>query len=122
MGWKKGGSVAGTHYVGEIYTTYKKLVKTFGEPEEKDGYKVRVEWRLTFDDGQVATIYDWKVSDEYYGEEGAGIPLEELDVWHVGGHSKKAFWNVVCALGLKKDIIKRIFETENEYEIKMLLR
>lgn len=57
--------VNGTHRVGEIETTYAKLRKAFGEPTECDGYKVSGEWTFTDEQGQVFTLYDWKLTSLY---------------------------------------------------------
>jgi hypothetical protein len=64
---------------GYIRATYSELVEVFGEPEG-GGDKTTAEWCLRFEDGTVATIYDWK---EYE------TPMYEYD-WHIGGHNKKA--------------------------------
>lgn len=72
-------AVNGTHLQGYVVATYADLVKVFGEPEG-GGDKTTVEWALQFEDGTVATIYDWK---EY------STPTYAYD-WHVGGMSKRA--------------------------------
>jgi len=69
-----------THLQGYVTTDYDTLVAVFGEPDDRNGDKVTCEWRLQFEDGTVATIYDWK---EYY------TPLGTYD-WHIGGMSKRA--------------------------------
>ena len=68
----------GTCYQGCVYTSYFELVEVFGEPDldgSGDG-KVQAEWILEFEDGKVATIYDYK---EY--EKSA----EFVTDWHIGG-------------------------------------
>ena len=48
------------------------------EMDESDG-KVTTEWIARFDDGAVATVYDWKRYDE-------GAPgMDEVYDWHIGG-------------------------------------
>ena len=78
-------SVNGTSLKGYVGTTYDKLVKLLGEPlcGSSDG-KTTCEWILEFEDGTVATIYDWKQKqtpkDHFY--------------WSVGGHNHKALEQV----------------------------
>jgi hypothetical protein len=55
------------------------LIEVFGEPES-GGDKTTVEWCLAFEDGTVATIYDWKEYDTPTG----------LYHWHIGGRSNLA--------------------------------
>ncbi|UOF82029.1 hypothetical protein [Caudoviricetes sp.] len=84
MNFEHTHAISGTSLQGYIETTYKDLVKAFGNPDigpnvlERD--KTTCEWGLLFDDGTVATIYDWKVNytptESYY--------------WHIGGKSEKA--------------------------------
>ena len=69
----------GTHLQGYIRAYYHELVEVFGAPEG-GGDKTTVEWALKFEDGTVATIYDWK---EYE------TPMGSYD-WHIGGKSKQA--------------------------------
>ena len=77
----------GTHLQGNVYATYDQLVARFGEPEG-GGDKTTVEWVLKFEDGTVATIYDWK---EYE------TPTYMYD-WHIGGRNKTAVARVQQAL------------------------
>ena len=72
----------GTSLQGYTETTMRKLIEVFGEPEYYgEGDKVTVEWCLKFEDGTVATIYDWKRYE-------LGTPeLDELMHWNVGGTS-----------------------------------
>ncbi|MBU3613194.1 hypothetical protein [Polynucleobacter sp. MG-27-Goln-C1] len=73
-----------------IETDYESLVQAFGEPESNgDGYKVSCEWSLMFEDGTYATIYDWKCSKAYCGEE-HGIDAKDNTDWHIGGTSMRA--------------------------------
>ena len=71
---------SGTSYMGSVKTTYNRLVEIFGEPHLRDGDKTTAEWVLEFQDGTIATIYDWKLSE---------TPTYEYN-WHVGGFSKDA--------------------------------
>jgi hypothetical protein len=79
----------GTSLQGYTETTLRKLVEVFGEPEYYgEGDKVTTEWCLKFEDGTVATIYDWKRYE-------LGTPeLDEMYHWHVGGSSPVALATV----------------------------
>jgi hypothetical protein len=80
-------STGGTSYVGEIKADYKDLKRIFGRPlgESGDG-KTDAEWEIAFEDGEVATIYNWKDGKNYNGA--SGIAKTKITNWHVGGHSK----------------------------------
>ena len=65
---------------------YSKLKKVFGEPGPSDGYKSDAEWEIEFEDGQVATIYNWKNGKNYKGYN--GTPKTKITNWHIGGKSK----------------------------------
>jgi hypothetical protein len=69
----------GTCLQGYMEATYDQLVEVFGEPEG-GGDKTTVEWCLAFEDGTVATIYDWK---EYQ------TPMGRYN-WHIGGRNNLA--------------------------------
>ena len=79
----------GTFLVGEIYCSYQYLVEILGEPEEGTD-KTDAEWLIRFEDGTVATIYNWKNGPSYTG---VGS-VEDIREWNVGGHSKNAFFLV----------------------------
>ena len=74
-----------TSLQGYVVTTFAKLVKAFGAPtygpdEASGDGKVSCEWCLTFEDGTVATIYDYKEDS---------TPMDEYS-WHIGGTSIEA--------------------------------
>jgi hypothetical protein len=73
---------AGTSLQGYIRTTYRDLVKFFGEPIQHYGGKTNVEWILKSDDGQVITIYDWKVPRYAWSD-------NQIFEFNVGGKSEK---------------------------------
>lgn len=82
---------------GTITATYADLVRTFGEPDsDGDGSKTDVEWDITFPSGVIATIYNWKDGRAYCGE--AGLPVESITDWHIGGTSYDAVFEVTRAL------------------------
>jgi hypothetical protein len=68
-----------TSLQGYMPARYEELVAVFGEPTDS-GDKTTAEWALKFEDGTIATIYDWK---EY------STPMYEYN-WHIGGKSKQA--------------------------------
>lgn len=72
----------GTSLRGRISTTRAKLSEVFGQPHfYGEGDKVTTEWIIEFEDGTVATIYDWKRYE-------LGIPgLNEIEEYHIGGFS-----------------------------------
>ena len=81
-------NIDGTHLQGYIEADYNDLCAMFGEPTEGDALKVDAEWMLRFDDGMVATIYNWKNGPNYLGSEGK--PVHKITQWNVGGHTKEA--------------------------------
>jgi hypothetical protein len=81
--------VNGTSLQGYVQAYYHQLVEVFGEPEG-GGDKTTVEWCLSFEDGTVATIYDWKEYETPMG----------LHRWHIGGRSQKAVDRVTRAFKL----------------------
>lgn len=74
-------AIIGTSYIDAVDVSYDSLVKIFGEPHRLCGDKVKAEWVLKFDDGTIATIYDWKEYD---------TPLEDIREWHIGGYYREA--------------------------------
>jgi hypothetical protein len=71
--------VSMTSLMGEVNTTYARLVEVFGQPLSGSGDgKVNSEWIIKFANGEVATIYDWKLPE---------TPTDDYD-WHIGGHKR----------------------------------
>ncbi len=83
--------VVGTCLQGYIEASYERLHYLFGEPiGQPDPYKVSTEWIIQFDDGVVATIYDYKETNVY---DPCGPTVDEFRArpsydWHIGGKSK----------------------------------
>lgn len=84
--------VVGTHLQGYIYCGYDRLVEVFGEPTGGDGYKVDAEWDIEFEDGKVATIYNYKDGVNYLGEDGEEV--ETIREWHIGGLTKEVEYRI----------------------------
>lgn len=89
MNFTKDASIHNTCLQGIATIDYKTLVEIFGEPNygpdmiSRD--KVSCEWDLEFEDGMIATIYDWHEEWTSYST----YP------WHVGGHSQAAFQRIM---------------------------
>jgi len=88
--------INGTHLQGYVDTSYQRIVSVFGEPCTGDGYKVDAEWEVRFNDGSVATIYNWKDGKNYCGS--MGLELDEIRDWHIGGHDKAVVERVKAIL------------------------
>lgn len=82
---KRTEETAGTFLQGHIETTRAELTRVFGEPTEYgEGGKVTIEWGILFEDGTIATIYDWKRYE-------LGTPTDpELTTYNIGGFSARA--------------------------------
>jgi hypothetical protein len=80
----------GGHLVGYVETTYAKLVECFGPPPPSGPErKITAMWQIAFEDGTVASVYDWK--------EGK-TPIQAYD-WSVSGENNEAVLRVAEALG-----------------------
>ena len=73
--------VGGTSFKATVSVTYSKLVHILGEPTSTNGDKTLADWYIQFEDGTIATIYDWK----NYGKK-----KEHIKIWHIGGFSNRA--------------------------------
>lgn len=82
--WKYSTDRDGTYLQGYITVSYSDLVDVFGSPNISPSDKTTAEWVLKFEDGTIATIYDWKTGN---------TPLGPY-AWHIGGHSKTAIKRV----------------------------
>ena len=80
--------INGSCLQGYITCDYDTLVEVFGEPGDSDGYKVDAEWCLKFEDGTIATIYNWKNGKNYCGSRGK--PVKDITDWNIGGFNGKA--------------------------------
>lgn len=72
--------VNGTHRQGYLKITYQELIDVLGDPHGENGDKTQAEWELQFEDGTVATLYDYKEL----------FRVERVTDWHIGGHDQKA--------------------------------
>ena len=79
----------GTSLQGHITATYAELVELFGKPHDFfDDFKCDAEWYVEFDDGTVATIYNWKNGRNYCGPDAP--PVEAITSWNIGGNTTEA--------------------------------
>lgn len=78
----------GTHYQGSVDASYGLLCIMFGQPFSGDAYKVDAEWVIEFEDGTIATIYNYKNGINYLGV--AGTPTTQISSWHIGGYGVRA--------------------------------
>lgn len=88
-------SVNGTHLQGSVMTTRARIEAVFGAPtyDTDDNFdKVMTEWIIAFDNGTVATIYDWKRYEQ------GPVGMDELYDWHIGGHTSDAVTKVKSLL------------------------
>lgn len=77
--------ISGTCLQEQVVTSYKNLVKLFGQPNgNSDEYKTDAEWHLAIDGERVVTIYNWKNGKNYLGAD--GLPVEEIIRWNIGAH------------------------------------
>ena len=85
--------VNGTSYQGGISETFENLLKVFGTPMgASDDGKVDVEWNIMFNDGVVATIYNWKNGPASMGANGTN-PVD-IRIWHIGGKTISAVYDI----------------------------
>ena len=67
----------GTYYIDCITTSYFNLVNLLGEPTSKRGDKVLCEWVIESNEGNIATIYDYKSDTN---------DVALVTEWHLGGN------------------------------------
>lgn len=95
---------AGSHLIGVVVASYDMIKTAFGDACGGDGYKSQVEWSIEFEDGTIATIYDWKEGDCYHGE-GQGKHFSKVTEWHIGGFNEKAELRVLEVITGVKDMV-----------------
>jgi len=101
----------GTFLVGMISATYEEMKQAFGRPLKGDGDKTRAEWVVLFDTDEgdvVATVYDWKCSE---------IPIEDVQVWNVGGKSIDALMRIEDAIAYVRDMNAHDDEQARQWEL-----
>ena len=64
--------------------SYYELVQIFGEPDE--GFdKSDAEWVVENDNGEIATIYNYKTGRNWNGTAGMDVEIMHDAHWHIGG-------------------------------------
>lgn len=94
-------AVNGSFRVGQVEATYGKLVEVFGEPEPSVDWRTNAEWVLQFDDGEVASIYDYR---KYHSE------LKDIQEWNIGGTSPNVVERIHQLLGTREQDELQDFE------------
>lgn len=98
--WRRGGDIAGTSRQGYAPFSYDRIVEVFGEPDETPwGDESAFHWSITFADGTVASLYDYKDSSLY--DERLPSPEQmkhDFMMWHIGGNGWPAVQLVIQAL------------------------
>lgn len=118
MKFTKDISANGTSLQGEIVTTYAELCQIFGQPNygpDADMDKTTCEWALQFEDGTVATIYDWKTrytprgdySWHIGGDSGFGKRRQDMSAWEMGA-GQRAVEYVTEAIMLNREKLYRM--------------
>ena len=87
-----------THGQGGIEADYSLLTKLFGTPFSTPCHKTDAEWNVEFENGVVATIYNWKNGISYLGKH--GTPTTQINSWNVGGYDSES-------IRLIRDMIER---------------
>jgi hypothetical protein len=67
----------GTSYLTEIELAPRRLVDLFGQPEEPTETKLSGLYTFTNEAGDVFTVYDWKATSRYYGDDDGSWPTPE---------------------------------------------
>lgn len=108
-----------TYRVGFVWTSYQTLVEVFGQPVISEDPEVDVEWVIKFDDGEVATIYNWQNGKSYCSsgrpcEVPGGRMTENIIYWYIGGKSKTVAYKVHDVIG--QDRMIRTLISYDRYE------
>lgn len=75
---------------GKVSASFYDLVRHFGEPVyDSYDYKTQCQWTIQFEDGIIATIYDYKMGN---------IPVDQIGYWSVGGYTFTAYHRVLSIL------------------------
>ena len=73
-----------------IYSLTADLVDLFGKPGDADGCKVSGIFTYANDYGDIFTIYDWKMTTLYHGENSDCLTPDEF--WQDGKQATVNFW------------------------------
>ena len=94
-----------THLQGAIVCTFAELVTAFGNPMKDgfDDYKSDAEWNVQFENGTVATIYNYKNGKNYCCDQ--GLEVWEITQWNIGGHEMDCVHHVRNAVAYVKESV-----------------
>ena len=88
----------GTCLQGYIDISFNDIVEKLGDFDDNyDDGKSDAEWTIVFNDGSVASIYNYKDGKNYNGAE--GLETDEITDWHIGGKDKSVVAKVRAILG-----------------------
>jgi len=74
----------GTSLRGHLIACYTDLILKLGEPtNDFDDSKSDAAWHIRWNDGVIATIYNWKNGKNYRGSQ--GLKTEDILNWNIGG-------------------------------------
>ena len=110
--------ITGSYYMGliggdENPLTYTRLCELFGSPMSGRDDKSSCNWVLEFEDGLIATIYDYKLSKKYLGEN--GLSVNDMKSWHIGGHDEVVFNRVQKILDMDMTYYEAIVMIEKAF-------
>jgi len=72
-----------SNFKGQITCPFSLLITLFGQPEDGDDSKMDAHWSIEFEDGVIATIYNWKNGINYCGRYATSV--EDITKWNIGG-------------------------------------
>jgi len=90
-----------TSLQGNIGAGYSLLCKLFGQPHASDGHKSDAGWDIEFEDGTIATIYNWKNGKNYCGSD--GYDTQKITSWNVGGYDINVFHRIKRMVDVAED-------------------
>ena len=110
--------IIGSHFMGMIGgdenpLTYTRLCELFGSPMSGRDDKSSCNWVLEFEDGLIATIYDYKSSKKYLRED--GLSVNDMKSWHIGGHDEVVFNRVQKILDMDMTYYEAIVMIEKAF-------
>ena len=85
-------NINGTYFLDEIELPPAYLLARFGTPEPGDGYRCTGSWSFVSDLGEVFTVYEYKSTKEWLGEQERALSASEFwtswtpAVLSIGGH------------------------------------
>jgi len=109
-------SSQGCHLQDYIKAKYTELVDILGDPEEMrpTSGKISTCWTFESTGGEIVTLYDWKMTDEYMADLMSIVKFRKLEFynWHVAAKNYSAASQFMWWLNGKLDLlkIKPIFE------------